>query len=122
MIVTDRIIEADAFVAEESVLISAPAAQVYALVSSAEQAHDKLGWRYLVSSCEITVEVPERAFAFRVSRLRKEIEVWGYRLDPLGEQTRVSEYWVRESKSAQVDRAAMRASLERIKSALETQG
>jgi len=33
----------------------------------------------------------------------------------------VSEYWVRESKSAQVDRAAMRASLERLKSALETQ-
>ncbi|MEO5877800.1 MAG: hypothetical protein ABIS86_03975 [Streptosporangiaceae bacterium] len=110
----------DTFVAEESVLIAAPAAQVYEAVSSAEQAHDKLGWRYLVSSCEITVEVPDRAFAFRVTRLRREIEVWGYRLDPLGDRTRLSEYWVRESRSAQVDRAEMRASLDRLRSALET--
>lgn len=153
--------------AEESVLIDAPASEVYAAISDPRRAVDwspevfriwvrdepveedsrfvgfnRRGWRVWFTNCEVTAAVPDRTFAFRVYSFGMEVALWGYRLEPVGDGTRLTEYWQdlrRDSRSAGfvsllglvftgvkagsrsgVNREGMRITLNRIKSTLET--
>ncbi len=155
------------WVAEESVLIAAPAERVFAAVADPRRATQwspevfkvwlrdapvEEGSRFVgfnrrgpfvwFTTCEVTAHVPGLAHAFRVSSFGMDVAVWGYRLEPLDGSTRLTEYWhdlrrdsrtawlvsllgrvftgVRAERRAALNRAGMRATLARVKAALET--
>ncbi|GAB3675993.1 hypothetical protein GCM10027589_46130 [Actinocorallia lasiicapitis] len=156
------------WVAEESVLIDAPAAKVYAAVSDPRRAVEwspevfkvwlrddsaEEGARFVgfnrrgpfvwFTTCDVTANVPETAFAFRVYSFGMEVALWGYRIEPVGDgTTRLTEYWqdlrrdyrlaplvswmgrvftgVRAGDRAALNRIGMRTTLNRVKSGLET--
>jgi hypothetical protein len=107
---------------------------------------NRIGWRVWFTTCRVTAAVPGKAFAFRVSSFGMPVALWGYRVedvsdDPSAPRTRLTEYWEdlrREGRSAKivsvlgkvftgvpaerraaVNRAGMRATLDRIRTAVE---
>ncbi|MFA1539675.1 SRPBCC family protein [Actinomadura monticuli] len=110
---------------------------------------NRIGWRVWFTTCKVTAAVPGRAFAFRVSSFGMPVALWGYRVedvsdDPAGPdapRTRLTEYWedlrrdnrgaafvsllgrlftgVPAERRAAVNRAGMRATLDRIRTAAE---
>ena len=103
---------------------------------------NRSGWRIWFTSCRVTAAEPGRVFAFRVSSFRMPVALWGYRIEGIGGgSTRLTEYWEdlrRDGRSARfisvlgrivsgakaeeraaINRAGMRATLDRIKAALE---
>ncbi|WP_433328901.1 SRPBCC family protein [Spirillospora sp. CA-294931] len=103
---------------------------------------NRIGWRVWFTSCRVTAAVPGQAFAFRVTSFRVPVALWGYRIEDIGEGgTRLTEYWedlrrdtrgaglvsllgkvftgVPAEERAERNRAGMRATLDRIKTALE---
>ncbi|GAB2848178.1 SRPBCC family protein [Actinocorallia aurea] len=155
------------WVAEESVLIDASPDEVFAAVSDPRQVvrwspevfkvwvrdepveewsrfvgFNRRGPFVWFTSCEVSVYDPGRVFAFRVTTFRMEVALWGYRLEPVGSGTRLTEYWqdlrrgsrtaglvallgriftgTPPQRRAALNRAGMRATLTGIKAALET--
>ncbi|WP_106397533.1 SRPBCC family protein [Actinocorallia populi] len=155
------------WVAEESVLVGAPVERVFALVADPRRTPElspevfrvwlrdspvEEGSRFVgfnrrgpfvwFTSCEVTAHVPERVHAFRVYSFGMEVALWGYRLEPVGGSTRLTEYWhdlrrdhwsaslvsflgrvftgVRADRRAALNRAGMRTTLDRVRAALET--
>ena len=155
------------WVAEESVLVDAPVERVFALVADPRRASElspevfrvrlrdvpvEEGSRFIgfnrrgpfvwFTNYEVTAHVPDRVHAFRVYSFGMEVALWGYRLEPVGESTRLTEYWhdlrrdhwtaplvsflgrvftgVRADRRAALNRAGMRATLDRVRAALET--
>ncbi|MEO3786673.1 SRPBCC family protein [Actinocorallia sp. B10E7] len=155
------------WVAEESVLIHAPVEKVFAAVSDPRRAAEwspevfrvrlrdspvEEGSRFTgfnrrgpfvwFTDCEVTAHVPDRVHAFRVHSFGMEVALWGYRLEPVGDSTRLTEYWhdlrrdhwsagivsflgrvftgVRPDRRAALNREGMRTTLNRIKTELET--
>ncbi|WP_406835986.1 SRPBCC family protein [Streptomyces sp. AHU1] len=93
------------------------------------------------TNCQVTVADAPREFAFRVSTFGLPVALWGYRLEPEGEGTRVTEYWqdlrngpgarftellglvftgTRPTARAAANRAGMRTTLRRLKQAVAT--
>jgi hypothetical protein len=91
------------------------------------------------TNCRVTVADAPREFAFRVSTFGLPVALWGYRLEPEGEGTRVTEYWqdlrsgpgarltellglvftgTRPAARAMANRAGMRTTLRRLKQAV----
>ncbi|ROO90062.1 polyketide cyclase/dehydrase/lipid transport protein [Actinocorallia herbida] len=155
------------WVAEESVLIDASPETVFAAVSDPRQVvrwspevfrvwvrdepieefsrfvgFNRRGPFVWFTNCEVTVHDPERVFAFRVMSFGMEVALWGYRLEPVGSGTRLTEYWqdlrrgsrtaplvsllgrvftgTPPARRAALNRAGMRTTLTGIKAALET--
>lgn len=110
---------------------------------------NRRGWRVWFTNCQVSTAVPGEVFAFRVASFGIPVALWGYRLEPLPPQTpggegstRLTEYWedlrrdhrgagvvallgkvftgVRADDRAPVNRDGMRATLGRIKVALES--
>ncbi|GLW65412.1 hypothetical protein Arub01_36560 [Actinomadura rubrobrunea] len=106
------------WVAEESVLIDAAPAAVYAAVTDLRRMTDwspelfsvwvrgpvdvgtrfvgfnRIGARVWFTTCEVTAAVPGEVFAFRVSSFGMPVAVWGYRIEGVGPNTtRLTEYW-----------------------------
>ncbi|MDX6744654.1 SRPBCC family protein [Actinocorallia sp. A-T 12471] len=154
------------WVAEESVLVDAPPHEVWTLVSDPRQivrwspelfrvwvrdepveefsrfvGFNRRGPFVWFTNCEVTVHDPEKVFAFRVTSFGMDVALWGYRLEPVGEGTRLTEYWhdlrrgtrtaglvsllgrlftgTPPARRAALNRAGMRATLAGIRSALE---
>ncbi|MEU8346592.1 Polyketide cyclase / dehydrase and lipid transport [Actinomadura meyerae] len=107
---------------------------------------NRIGWRVWFTTCQVTAAVPGEAFAFRVSSFGMPVALWGYRFedvsdDPAAPRTRLTEYWedlrrdgrgaafvsvlgkvftgVPAERRAAVNRAGMRATLDRIRTAVE---
>lgn len=105
---------------------------------------NRLGWRLWFTTCEVTTAIPGRAFAFRVTTFGMPVALWGYRVEGIGEDaasSRLAEYWedlrrdsrtagfasllgrvftgVRAEDRAQLNRRGMRATLDRVRAALE---
>ncbi|MEU5995286.1 SRPBCC family protein [Spirillospora sp. NPDC047418] len=107
---------------------------------------NRIGWRVWFTTCQVTAAVPGKAFAFRVSSFGMPVALWGYRFedvsdDPSTPRTRLTEYWedlrrdnrgaafvsvlgkvftgVPAERRAAVNRAGMRATLDRIRTAVE---
>jgi hypothetical protein len=107
---------------------------------------NRIGWRVWFTTCQVTAAVPGKAFAFRVSSFGMPVALWGYRVedvsdDPSAPRTRLTEYWedlrrdnrgakfvsvlgklftgVAAERRAAVNRAGMRATLDRIRTAVE---
>lgn len=107
---------------------------------------NRIGRRVWFTTCQVTSAVPGRAFAFRVSSFGMPVALWGYRVedvsdDPSAPRTRLTEYWedlrrdnrgaafvsllgkvftgVPAEGRAAVNRAGMRATLDRIRTAVE---
>ncbi|NVI86781.1 SRPBCC family protein [Actinomadura sp. BRA 177] len=107
---------------------------------------NRIGWRVWFTTCQVTAAVPGKAFAFRVSSFGMPVALWGYRFedvsdDPSAPRTRLTEYWedlrrdnrgakfvsilgkvftgVAAERRAAVNRAGMRATLDRIRTAVE---
>lgn len=103
---------------------------------------NRLGWRVWFTNCRVSTAVPGEVFAFRVNSFGMPVALWGYRVEGIGEgSTRLTEYWedlrrdnrgakvvsvlgkvftgVPAEKRATVNRAGMKATLGRIKAALE---
>jgi hypothetical protein len=106
---------------------------------------NRLGLRVWFTTCEVTVAVPGEAFAFRVSSFGIPVALWGYRIEDVGgadgPRTRLTEYWedlrrdtrgaglvsllgrvftgVPAEERAALNRAGMRATLDRIKAGVE---
>jgi hypothetical protein len=101
------------------------------------------GWRVWFTNCEVTLAEPGQAFAFRVSSLRLPVALWGYRFEAVSDgTTRLTEYWqdlrrdyrgagfmerigriftgVASLDRAEANRKGMRATLNRIKIAVES--
>lgn len=91
------------------------------------------------TTCQVVVAEAPEEFAFRVTTFGLPVALWGYRLSPEGTATRVTEYWkdlragrgsrltellgrvftgVAPADRAEVNRAGMRATLERIRNAV----
>lgn len=89
--------------------------------------------------CRVTRAEPPYEFAFRVTTFGLPVALWGYRCEPDGLATRVTEYWedlrtgpgarpaeflgrvftgTRPADRAEVNRAGMRVTLGRIKATL----
>ncbi|MFF5258669.1 SRPBCC family protein [Actinomadura viridis] len=110
---------------------------------------NRIGWRVWFTGARVTAAVPGETFAFRVSSFRMPVALWGYRIEDVGDgsgpaRTRVTEYWqdlrrdnrgaglvsllgrvftgVPAGRRAEVNRAGMRATLERLKAAVEDPG
>jgi uncharacterized protein YndB with AHSA1/START domain len=104
---------------------------------------NRIGWRIWFTNCRVTAAEPGRVFAFRVSSFRVPVALWGYRFESISDgSTRLTEYWEdlrRDGRSTQIisavgrvatgtraedrselNRAGMRATLGRIKAALES--
>jgi hypothetical protein len=101
-----------------------------------------IGWRVWFTICRVSVATPDKEFAFRVSSFGIPVARWGYRIADAGEGgTRLTEYWedLRRGRGAAIisilgrvftgvstvgraehNRTGMRATLNRIKAALET--
>ncbi|GAA0561061.1 SRPBCC family protein [Actinomadura livida] len=107
---------------------------------------NRVGWRVWFTTCRVTSAEPGEAFAFRVSSFGIPVALWGYRFedvadDPSAPRTRLTEYWedlrrdtrgarfvsllgrvftgVPADRRAGVNRAGMRATLDRIRAAVE---
>lgn len=107
---------------------------------------NRIGWRVWFTTCQVTAAVPGQAFAFRVSSFGMPVALWGYRFedvsdDPSAPRTRLTEYWedlrrdnrgaafvsvlgklftgVPAERRAALNRAGMRATLDRIRTAVE---
>ncbi|NKZ07381.1 SRPBCC family protein [Actinomadura latina] len=107
---------------------------------------NRIGWRVWFTTCQVTAAVPGTAFAFRVSSFGVPVALWGYRVEdvsdgPSAPRTRLTEYWedlrrdgrgakfvsvlgkvftgVPAERRAAVNRAGMRATLDRIRTAAE---
>ena len=104
---------------------------------------NRSGLRVWFTNCKVTAAEPNRVFAFRVSSFRVPTAVWGYRFEDIGGgRTRLTEYWedlrrdgrgvrfvsllgriftgVKAENRARVNHEGMRATLARIKTALES--
>ncbi|MBC6458184.1 SRPBCC family protein [Actinomadura sp. HBU206391] len=104
---------------------------------------NRIGWRLWFTNSRVTAAEPGRVFAFRVTSFRMPAAVWGYRVEGIGgDSTRLTEYWedlrrdgrsakivsalgriftgVKAEDRARVNRESMRATLARIKAALES--
>jgi uncharacterized protein YndB with AHSA1/START domain len=116
--VDDRRMERE-WVAEESVVVAAPAERVYEAVSDLRRmgewspetfaiwtrgravepgmafvGFNRLGWRLWFTNAQVTAAEPGRVFAFRVMSFRMPVAVWGYRVEDIGDgSTRLTEYW-----------------------------
>jgi hypothetical protein len=84
------------------------------------------------SPCQVTVCKPEEVFEFAVGTDDVTLNNWGYRLEPEGTGTRVTEYFRLEPSAAlrvywlflgplrgRTNRRGMRTTLERMKEVLE---
>ncbi|GAA2451915.1 hypothetical protein GCM10010191_82720 [Actinomadura vinacea] len=103
---------------------------------------NRIGWRVWFTDARVTAAVPGENFAFRVSSFGVPTAVWGYRLEDIGDgSTRLTEYWhdlrrdgrgvrfvlllariftgVPAERRAELNRRGMRATLERVKAAVE---
>lgn len=107
---------------------------------------NRIGWRVWFTTCQVTAAVPGEAFAFRVSSFGMPVALWGYRFEDVSDgaaepRTRLTEYWedlrrdgrgaafvsllgkvftgVPAERRAAVNRAGMRATLDRIRTAVE---
>lgn len=107
---------------------------------------NRIGWRVWFTTCQVTSAVPGRAFAFRVSSFGMPVALWGYRFedvsdDPSAPRTRLTEYWedlrrdgrgarfvsllgkvftgIAAERRAAVNRDGMRATLGRIRTAVQ---
>lgn len=90
--------------------------------------------------CRVVVADPPAEFAFEASIFGLPVALWGYRLQPEGSGTRVTEYWrdlrtgrgsrltellglvftgTRPEDRAELNRTGMRRTLERIRTAAE---
>lgn len=154
------------WVAEESVLIAAPVEKVFAAVADPRRTPEwspevfrvwlrdspvEEGSRFVgfnrrgpfvwFTTCEVSAHVPDQVHAFRVTSFGMDVALWGYRLEPVGDSTRLTEYWhdlrrdyraawlmsllgriftgVRADRRAELNREGMRATLNRVKTALE---
>ncbi|SEG90889.1 Polyketide cyclase / dehydrase and lipid transport [Thermomonospora echinospora] len=107
------------WVAEESVLVAAEPARVYAAVADLRRmgewspecfgvwvrggrvepgtgfvGFNRIRWRVWFTTGRVTAAVPGAAFAFRVSSFGMPVALWGYRLEDVGDgSTRLTEYW-----------------------------
>ncbi|GAA2623913.1 SRPBCC family protein [Actinomadura fulvescens] len=104
---------------------------------------NRIGWRLWFTTGEVSAAVPGEVFAFRVASFGMPVALWGYRIEGIGDgSTRLTEYWedlrrdsrgagfvsllgkvftgVPAERRAQVNRVGMRATLERLKAALES--
>lgn len=83
--------------------------------------------------CRVDRCEPERAFEFTVIAQGRDVNTWGYRLEPAGDGTEVTEYFQLAGHPAlrlywtllgwargRTNRDGMRATLERMKAAVET--
>ncbi|GAA2285336.1 SRPBCC family protein [Actinomadura luteofluorescens] len=159
------------WVVEESVVVAAPARDVYAAVANPRRmgewspevfatwmrgravgpgtrfvGFNRIGWRVWFTTCQVSAAVPGEAFAFRVSSFGVPVALWGYRFedvsqDPSAPRTRLTEYWEDQRRDhrgagfvsllgrvftgvpaegrAEVNRKGMRATLDRIRTAVE---
>ncbi|MEV4007574.1 SRPBCC family protein [Actinomadura sp. NPDC049753] len=159
------------WVVEESVVVAAPARDVYAAVANLRRmgewspevfatwvrgravrpgtrfvGFNRIGWRVWFTTCQVSAAVPGEVFAFRVSSFGVPVALWGYRFedvseDPSAPRTRLTEYWedqrrdhrgagfvsllgkiftgVPAEERAEVNREGMRATLDRIRTAVE---
>ncbi|MEV0666949.1 SRPBCC family protein [Actinomadura luteofluorescens] len=159
------------WVVEESVVVAAPARDVYAAVANLRRmgewspevfatwvrgravrpgtrfvGFNRIAWRVWFTTCQVSAAVPGEAFAFRVSSFGVPVALWGYRFedvsqDPSAPRTRLTEYWedlrrdhrgagfvsllgkvftgVPAERRAEVNRKGMRATLDRIRTAVE---
>jgi polyketide cyclase/dehydrase/lipid transport protein len=103
---------------------------------------NRISWRIWFTNGRVTAAEPGRVFAFRVSSFGVPVALWGYRVEDIGEgSTRLTEYWEdlrRDGRGARIisvvgrivtgpsaadravhNRAGMRATLERIRTAVE---
>lgn len=103
---------------------------------------NRIGPRVWFTGARVTAAVPAENFAFRVSTFGIPVALWGYRLEDIGGgSTRLTEYWqdlrrdtrgaafasllgrvftgVRAERRAELNRTGMRATLERVKAAVE---
>ncbi|MEW2358536.1 SRPBCC family protein [Spirillospora sp. NPDC029432] len=103
---------------------------------------NRIGPRVWFTNARVTAALPGELFAFRVSSFGIPVALWGYRLEGVdGGSTRLTEYWqdlrrdtrgsrlvtlmgkvftgVPAERRAALNRAGMRATLERIKTAVE---
>jgi Polyketide cyclase / dehydrase and lipid transport len=103
---------------------------------------NRIGWRVWFTNCRVSVATPGEEFAFHVSSFGIPAARWGYRVAEAGEgATRLTEYWedlrrgrggaflgllgrvftgVSTTGRAEHNRTGMRATLARIKTALES--
>jgi hypothetical protein len=159
------------WVVEESVVVAAPARDVYAAVANLRRmgewspevfatwvrgravrpgtrfvGFNRIGWRVWFTTCQVSAAVPGEVFAFRVTSFGVPVALWGYRFedvspDPSEPRTRLTEYWedqrrdhrgagfvsllgkvftgVPAERRAEVNRGGMRATLDRIRTAVE---
>ncbi|SNS46314.1 SRPBCC family protein [Actinomadura mexicana] len=159
------------WVVEESVVVAAPARDVYAAVADLRRmgewspevfatwvrgravgpgtrfvGFNRIGWRVWFTTCQVSTAVPGEVFAFRVSSFGVPVALWGYRFedvaqDPSAPRTRLTEYWEDQRRDhrgagfvsllgklftgvpaegrAEVNRKGMRATLDRIRTAVE---
>lgn len=104
---------------------------------------NRIGPRIWFTSCRVGTAEPGRVFAFRVSSFGFPVALWGFRIEDIGPgRTRLTQYWedlrrggglrlrvfllvaraftgVRTEDRSELNRAGMRAGLERIKTILE---
>ncbi|MEV5569126.1 SRPBCC family protein [Spirillospora sp. NPDC052269] len=104
---------------------------------------NRLGWRLWFTTCEVTAAIPGRALAFRVTTFGMPVALWGYRVEGIGDgaSSRLAEYWqdlrrdsrtagfasllgrvftgVRAEDRAELNRRGMRATLSRVRAAIE---
>nr|WP_202035495.1 SRPBCC family protein [Streptomyces mexicanus] len=149
---------------QESIVVGAPRAEVYAALSHLQNmgewspecfcvwhrgttvregtgfvGFNRKGPLVWFTTCRVTVADAPNEFAFRVSTFGLPVALWGYRLEPAREGTRVTEYWkdlrsgpgarvtellglvftgTRPEARAAANRAGMRTTLRRLQQAL----
>jgi uncharacterized protein YndB with AHSA1/START domain len=104
---------------------------------------NRIGPRIWFTNCRVTAAEPGRVFAFRVASFGVPVALWGYRIEDIGGgSTRLTEYWEdlrRDGRGVRFisllgrmvtgpsaadrathNRAGMRATLNRIKTAVES--
>lgn len=101
---------------------------------------NRKGFLVWFTACRVVTADRPAEFAFRVTTFGLPVALWGYRLESEGSGTRVTEYWrdlrtgpgsrltellgrvftgTRPADRAEANRAGMRSTLQRIKSAVE---
>ncbi|MGW3493952.1 SRPBCC family protein [Streptomyces sp. NPDC001020] len=101
---------------------------------------NRKGLLFWFTTCRVTRAEKPYEFAFRVTVFGLPVALWGYRFQAEGDATRVTEYWedlrtgpgartaellgrvftgIRPADRAEANRAGMRATLGRIRAALE---
>jgi len=150
--------------AEESVVVGAPAQDVYAAVSELRNmgrwspecfavwcrgqvvregtrfvGFNRKGLLFWFTTCRVTRAERPCEFAFQVTTFGLPVALWGYRFEPEGAATRVTEYWedlrtgpgsraaellgrvftgTPPAARAEINRAGMRTTLGRLRDAL----